>query len=107
MTPSASLVLGDITNHITPPQQWTTGVTAIQDDPFCETAGEFKANRKYDLANKHYARSEQQGLVVSRDSLRRACEYDNTLSIPRLVTCLATPAQKGEHLWRSSIHVWQ
>ena len=41
----------------------------LQDDPFRETAEEFEANREYDLAKKHYARLEQQGLVVTRDNL--------------------------------------
>ena len=44
----------------------------LQDDPFHETAEEFKANCEYDLAKKHYAKLEQQGLVVLRDTLQRS-----------------------------------
>jgi hypothetical protein len=44
----------------------------LRDDLFHETAEEFEANHEYDLAKKHYAKLEQQGLVVSRDTLQRS-----------------------------------
>jgi len=54
----------------------------LQDDPFRETAEEFEANHEYDLAKKHYARLEQQGLVVSRDELL-AVSRDEPLAVSR------------------------